>query len=386
MHFQNPGESSVNRTIRTLTCGAIAATVLLVGLAPSLRAADSGPDPKDVKAVVEKAYDYLKKHQSEDGSFSAQRLGPGVTALVIAALLQNGYSPDDPVIAKALKYLESKVQKDGGIYADKLQNYTTSVALMALQEANTDKRYDAIIKNATKYLKGLQVGDDDKDPKFGGVGYGPKDRPDLSNTQFMVDALLAAGVPKDDPAVQRALKFISRCQNLPGETNDQPFAKKTTEDDKGGLTYTPFVESGDKDAPHLTPEGGLRSLGAMTYGGLKTFLYAGVSKDDPRVKGAVGWIRKHYTLDENPGQGKAGLYYYYHTFAKALTALGEDPFVTADGKKHDWRAELFGALKARQKDDGSFVNEGDRTFGEADANLATAFALLTLSYTTPAKK
>jgi squalene-hopene/tetraprenyl-beta-curcumene cyclase len=372
--------------MQTLTCGAVAATVLLVGLAPSLPAADGGPDPKDVKAVVDKAYDYLKKHQSEDGSFSAQRLGPGVTALVVAALLQNGYSPDDPVIARALKYLEAKVQKDGGIYADKLQNYTTSVALMALQEANTDKRYDTVIKNATKYLKGLQVGEDDKDPKFGGVGYGPKDRPDLSNTQFMVDALLAAGVPKDDPAVQRALKFISRCQNLPGETNDQPFAKKTTEDDKGGLTYTPFVESGDKDAPNQTPEGGLRSLGAMTYGGLKTFLYAGVSKDDPRVKGAVGWIRRHYTLEENPGQKQAGLYYYYHTFAKALTALGEDPFVDADGKKHDWRKELFETLKKKQDADGSFVNAGDRTFGEADRNLATAFAVLSLTYCKPAKK
>ena len=40
--------------------------------------------------------------------------------------------------------------------------------------------------------------------------------------------------------MQKALKFISRCQNLPGETNDQPFAKKTTKDDKGGLIYHPF--------------------------------------------------------------------------------------------------------------------------------------------------
>jgi squalene-hopene/tetraprenyl-beta-curcumene cyclase len=357
--------------------------VLLAGVAPSLRAADNGPDPKDVKAVVDKAYDYLKKHQSEDGSFSAQRLGPGVTALVIASLMQNGYSPDDPLIAKALKYLESKVQKDGGIYDDKLQNYTTSVALMALQEANVDKRYDAIIKNATKYLKGLQISDDNKDPKFGGVGYGPKDRPDLSNTQFMVDALLAAGVPKDDPAVQRALTFISRCQNLPGETNELPFAKKTTEDDRGGMTYTPLDPD---DSPHKTPDGGLRSLGAMTYGGLKSFLYAGVSKKDKRVEGAVSWIRRHYTLDENPGMKQAGLFYYYHTFAKALTALGEDPFADADGKKHDWRKELFDALKKKQADDGSFVNAGDKTFGEADRNLATAFAVLTLSYTKPAKK
>jgi squalene-hopene/tetraprenyl-beta-curcumene cyclase len=192
-----------------------------------------------------------------------------------------------------------------------------------------------------------------------------------------MDALIAAGVPKDDPALQRALRFVSRCQNLPGETNDQPFAKKTTEDDRGGLTYVPLDPD---DNPHKTPEGGLRSLGAMTYGGLKSFLYAGVSKDDPRVKGAIRWIRHHYTLDENPGMKQAALYYYYHTFAKAMAALGEDRFEDARGQKHDWRQELVEAVRKRQAADGSFRNKDDRHFGEADPNLATAFALLALSY------
>src|SRR5262249_48885979 len=151
----------------------------------------------------------------------AKRTGPGATALVVAALLHNGYGTDDPVVAKALGYLEKSVKKDGGIYDKGLANYTTSVAVMALQEANKDRKYDTIIKNASAFLKGLQYDDSKtnaKDPKYGGVGYGPKDRPDLSNTQFFIDALIAAGVPKDDPALQRALQFVSRCQNLPGET------------------------------------------------------------------------------------------------------------------------------------------------------------------------
>ena len=118
----------------------------------------------------------------------------------------------------------------------------------------------------------------------------------------------------------------------------------------------------------------------MTYGGLKSFLYAGVSKDDPRVQGAMKWIRIHYTLDENPGMGKAGLFYYYHTFGKAMAALGEDKFTDAKGVAHDWRSELFEALKKRQRPDGSWINEGDRTFGESNPELATAFALLALSY------
>jgi squalene-hopene/tetraprenyl-beta-curcumene cyclase len=203
----------------------------------------------------------------------------------------------------------------------------------------------------------------------------------MSNTQYFLDALQAAGVGKDDPAVKKALIFVSRCQNLPGENNDQAFAKKTTDDDRGGLVYNPLATGGrDK-----TPQGGLRSAGAMTYGGLKSFLYAGVSKDDPRVQNAVKWIQKHYTLDSNPGMGQAGLFYYYHSFAKAMNALGEDTLTDNAGAKHAWRADLFEALKKRQRPDGSWTNAGDHQFGEADPNLATAFALLALSYCEPKK-
>jgi squalene-hopene/tetraprenyl-beta-curcumene cyclase len=143
----------------------------------------------------------------------------------------------------------------------------------------------------------------------------------------------------------------------------------------------------DQDNPRdKTPQGGLRSAGAMTYSGLKSFLYAGLNKDDPRMQGAIHWIRAHYTLAENPGMGQAGLFYYFHIFGKALTALGEERFADAKNVQHDWRKELFEALKKRQRPDGSFVNAGSRAYGESDANLATAFALLALSYTLPPGK
>ena len=118
-------------------------------------------------------------------------------------------------------------------------------------------------------------------------------------------------------------------------------AKKTTKEDKGGFVYSPFRALDKDDKIHRTPDGGLRSMGAMTYGGLKSFLYAGVRKEDPRVKAAVDWIRRHYTLEENIGMGKNGLYYYYHTFGKAMDAWGEDPFLDAAGKKHVWRRDFI---------------------------------------------
>ncbi len=348
-------------------------------------AADAGPTSKDVQALLEKNYAFLKEAQLKDGSFAPKVGGPGVTALIAAGLIRNGYPADDPVVAKALEYLAAQVQKDGGIYDKQLANYTTSVALVAFKEANTKGKYDAVIKNASAFLKKLQYDDslvEEKDVKFGGVGYDTKSRPDLSNTQYFVDALIAAGIPKDDPAIKNALKFVSRCQNLPGETNDQPYAKKTSADDKGGLVYNPIP--GDKN-PSTTAEGGLRSSGVMTYAGLKTFLYAGVNKDDARVKGAIDWIRRHYNLEENPGQGKAGLFYYYHTFGKAMEALGEEEFADKDGKKHPWRQELFDTLKKAQKANGSWANDND-AFKEGTPELASGYALLALSYTKPAKK
>ncbi len=365
--------------------GSASSVLLLVGLLAGT-AEPAGADAKDLKAVLDKAASFLKKHQNEDGSFAPKLGGPGISALVAAGLIRNGYSPEDPLVAKSLAYLEKSVQKDGGIYDKQLANYTTSVALVTFAEANKNGKYDTIIKNASKFLKTLQYDEslvEDKDVKFGGVGYeGRKGRPDLSNTQFFVEALLEAGVSKDDPAIQRALKFVSRCQNLPGETNDQPFAAKTTPDDKGGMVYNPIA---DKDNKARTAEGGLRSSGVMTYAGLKTFLHAGVDRNDPRVKAAVDWIGRHYTLEESPGQGQAGLYYYYHTFGKAMNALGQEQFKDRESKPHDWRADLFAALKKRQREDGSWSNDNG-AFAENVPELASAYAVLALSYCKPAKK
>ena len=338
------------------------------------------PDAKEIQPLVDQAASFLKKSQAADGSFSPKLGGPGITALVVAGLLRNGYSPDHPVVAKGLAYLEKSIQKDGGVYDKALANYSTCVGLMAFKEANSKGRYDKVIANATKFLKTLQIDEsviEDKDVKFGGVGYDGKQRPDLSNTQYFIDALIAAGVPPTDPAIQKALRFIRRCQNVPGpEFNDQPFAQLTTDDDKGGFVYNPTAGEKDKNR---TPAGGLRSSGVMTYAGLKSFLHAGVNRDDKRVMAAIDWIRRHYSLDTNPGQGKAGLFYYYHTFGKSMDVWGIEEFEDAAGKKHAWRRELFETLKKQQKPDGNWSNE-DNAFFESNPDLATAYALLALSY------
>ena len=224
---------------------------------------------------------------------------------------------------------------------------------------------------------------EDKDPSdfnYGGATYGGKGRPDLSNTTFLIEALRASGAGADDEALKKALLFVSRCQNLETEHNTTPFAAKNPD---GGFYYTCAADGAS--AADKLPGGGLRSYGSMTYAGLKSMIFAGVGPDDPRVQAATTWIRKNYDLKSNPGLGTAGLYYYYHLFAKALDALKLDVIEDEAGVKHHWRSELIAELARRQQPDGSWVNDNQRWM-ETDPNLVTGFALMTLSYCRPERK
>ncbi|MCE9547273.1 MAG: terpene cyclase/mutase family protein [Planctomycetia bacterium] len=361
-----------------------------VGATSPARAADApriGPDPQQYREVVNKGLHYLQtKGQADDGSFSA-KAGPGLTALVVTSMLKNGQSVDEPSVAKGLTYLKGFVQKTGGIHApDSLyKNYETSIAVMCFASANKDHRYDKIINDADGFLKGLQNtegGDDKKDPAYGGVGYGRNKRPDLSNTAMFLDALIAAGKGPDDEAVQRAIIFVSRCQNLETVHNDTKWAVKNPD---GGFYYTAAAGGGSEakwDKKDANETRGLRSYGSMTYAGLKSLIYAGLKSNDPRVVAATDWIRKNYSVDENPGVGQQGLFYYYNTFGKTLSVLGQDEITDMAGKKHDWRKELVEKLAKLQGPDGAWVNKADRWM-ESDPNLVTGFALLALSYSAP---
>jgi len=106
-------------------------------------------------------------------------------------------------------------------------------------------------------------------------------------------------------------------------------------------------------------------------------VYAKLKKDDPRVKAAIGWASRHYTVDENPGLKKKGHFYYILTFTKALAALGDDILTDKNGKKNFWRADVINKLLSMQKGNGSWVND-DGKWMESDALLATPFALLSM--------
>jgi squalene-hopene/tetraprenyl-beta-curcumene cyclase len=341
---------------------------------------------------VDRAIQYLQSSQGQDGGWSVDK-SPGVTGVALTGMLATGkVTKQDPAAQKALKYIESLVNTKAGHIAGQnprvqLQNYVTSVNVMALVAADHDS-YKSVVGDATKFLKNLQWDEEEgktpKDDFYGGAGYDSKSRPDLSNTQLFLDALQAAGISKDDPALKKAMIFVSRCQNLKGEQNDQPWAGKIND---GSFIYT-AANGGDTkvDGPHA--DGRLPGYGSMTYAGIKSLIYCGVSKDDPRIQKAVEWIEKHYTVDANPGMPKQfahrGLFYYYATMAKCLDALGVDTIKDASGTQHDWRAEITSALAKQQKANGSFVNDRDQWM-EGDPNLVTGYALMALSYCKPRK-
>lgn len=328
------------------------------------------------------AFDYLLGSQHGNGSWKDD---PAITALVLYGFLaQPSYRPDErtkKTLRRGLAYLKTFVKPDGGIYREQLRNYTTSVCLLAFVVAE-EGQYDKIISDAKAFLIRFQL-DENEDvganhPFYGGIGYGGDDRPDLSNTQFALEAIRAAEIyehrgtrpPGQRPALdelaqvplgvhwRKALVFLQRTQNVKS-VNDMPYAR-----DDGGFIY----ETG-----HYKDERS-RSYGSMTYAGLKSLLFAQVDRDDVRVRRAVEWIGQHYTVEENPGFGTTSLYYYYMTAAKCLAELGQEVIRDSDGTDHYWRKELIEKLLSLQHEDGYWVNSDGR-YWENIKDLTTAYAV-----------
>ena len=165
----------------------------------------------------------------------------------------------------------------------RLKNYETCVAMLCLMEANKEGRYDKAIAN-DKYVKGLQLDEGENrkasDFTYGGVGYGPNGRPDLSNTAFLMNALVAAGNGPDDEAVKKAMIFVSRCRESGERVQHHAICGQ-------GQRWRLLLRSyGARRRPKGQLAGGwpsqLRIDGA--YAGLKSMLYAGLKRDDSASK------------------------------------------------------------------------------------------------------
>ena len=364
-----------------------------------------------LQTSIDKGLAFLKTQQKPDGGWQrSDKEPPAITSIVLRTFVQDAnHSSKTDFVARGFEKLLSFQATDGGIYKDLLANYNTAIALSTLVRAN-DPAFKPQIDAAVAYLKRLQWTGDTKpeylgktgekvpesntgkqvvtgtdDPFYGGWGYGGRSRgggrPDLSNTQLALEALHDAGVSKDDPVMQNAIKFVTRCQNF-SEANDQSWAGND-----GGFAYGPSDDrQGESFAGSYTDSAGkrrLHSMGSMTYAGLKSMIYAGLTKDDPRVRAAWQWVNKNFTLEGHPGmtelsdeKAQWGLFYYYMTVGRALAAYGEPTLTSPDGKKTDWRTALADKAADLQKPDGSWV--GVNKYMEDNPVLVTAYTVLAL--------
>jgi hypothetical protein len=328
---------------------------------------------------MDMAFQYLCDSQQPNGSW---KYDPAITSLVLTSfMLEPQYHPDDriaEVLRKGYAFLEKFVKPNGGIYHEHYRNYSTAVGLMAFAAADKSE-YRSIIDNARKYLIGFQLDEsEDISPEhayYGGIGYGGDDRPDLSNLQLALEAIKTAEELAAEPAEsllkdktvaphwKKAQVFLRRTQNIES-INDMDYA---TGD--GGFIY----ETG-----HYKPERSI-SYGSMTYAGLKSLLYAGVDKDDIRVKKAYDWIRDHYSVDENPHFGTSSLYYYFMTATQSLKTFGDNTILDGQGIRRDWRADFLNKIISLQHEEGYWVNSDGR-YQENVKDLATAYSVIAMKH------
>ena len=310
---------------------------------------------------------------------------PALTGLPLWAISGAGASDRQAMTDKAVAFLLTCVQTNGGIYVDipgikggGLANYNTAICMTALH-ATGRRDLAPVILNARTFVGNSQHFGDDV--YSGGFGY---DRAtgraytDLDNTTFALEAMRRTQDVEDlRPATQKrvdvnwtaAVAYVSSLQNHASSSSN----------DAGGFFYNP---DDAKAGVSTNAEGKvyLRSFGSITYAGLLSLVYANVSREDPRVTSAVDFAARHWTLDENPGMGAQGLFFYYKVMARALATANLSTIPRkAGGEPIAWREELIRKLVSLQQPDGSWGNPNNR-FWENDPVLVTSYCMLALEY------
>lgn len=377
--------------MKTLHCAALIA-VLLFGHASSRGADAFRPSNislrNELSHSINRASEWLVKNQSEEGYWSTPEQ-PAVTALALVALQRekDRDAKTQQALDKGYAFILSQAQPDGSFHGGKgLVNYNTSLCLLALASTGDD-RYRREILRAREYLVGSQIDLGEPGvldtPFDGGIGYGSKyQHSDMGNTLQALEALyysksFAADAPEGegrDLNWEAAIHFLQNCQNLPSH-NKQEWASDDAAN-KGGFIYYPgHSMAGSTNLPNGRVA--LRSYGSISYGGLLSYIYADLKPDDPRVRAVLDWLRQNYTLEENPGMGQQGLFYYYHTMAKALSSAGVDELQAPDGSVN-WREKLALRMLNLQQTDGSWANENNRWW-EKDPALVTSYGIITMA-------
>lgn len=371
---------------------------------PSPTSLTNTPTPLSLEqrayAAIAKGANWLIECQSDNGAWSNPTF-PALSAMPAWALSAAGVNQTP--VKKATEFIRSCAQPDGGIYVvvpgrrgGALGTYNTAICMTALHYAD-NLASTKIIQKAREYVASTQLeGDDSVNSSAGGFGYeknSPGGYADLNNSAWAISAMRITQDVEDlrpdnekrvDIDWDAALAFVEKMQVKPNDPNTSP-------EDIGGFLYkrengTPPTPPSNGTSPQKTTLSSgkrppLRSYGSITYSGLEAMIFAQVSRSDPRVVSAIDYARRHWTVDENPGMGQQGIYYYYTIMARALSLLdiNELPAIDQTSPSIRWRDELIEKVLSLQKANGSWSNANNR-FWENDPVLSTSYAMLTLEY------
>ncbi len=352
----------------------------------------------EIEHAIDRGLKYLATQQNAETGAWSETDYPALTALPVAAVLGDpSRNPEAELSAelnKALDFIGSNAKRGGGIYGKGLATYNTALSMMALVQSGREQDLE-LVRSGRRFLINQQQDYDVQgvvDSEFdGGIGYGGSyAHSDLSNTHLALEALhysrkalTESGALKEDAEFEldwdAAIKFVSLSQNSDETAKKLEFAT-VTDENRGGFVYFPGDSKAGEDEIAGGEKVALRSYGSMSYAGLLSFIYADLDADDERVGAVMKWLGRNFTVEENPGLEAQGLYYYYHTMAKALTAAGVNQLALSDGSSVDWREQLAVKLFDLQQQDGSWLNEDSSRWWENDRVLVTAYAVLALEH------
>jgi squalene-hopene/tetraprenyl-beta-curcumene cyclase len=400
----------------------LAGTIALVGCADPLADSSKGKPPDSgmerIGQALASAEHYLIDRQDADGAWRSDTYGvfkdgPSLTPLVLDTLLRLAPSKDvETACRKGADYLAAMVGPDGAIEAGpnglSYPLYTSALAVRVLSRLGRhSEKYRQARDAWLAFLRQRQLTEDlgwqPTDKPYGGWGYChdvprkpkpgesmlPLTESNLSATVFALEALKAAGCPADDPAIQKALVFVQRCQNFCDEAKQRDPAF-----DDGGFFFIyddPVRNKAGSAGKDRAGRERFHSYGSTTADGLRGLRACGLPKDHPRVVAARRWLERHFDPVHHPGaynqdrevNRSAVYYYYYWSMAQGFSSMGIKQVNTEAGPvaaarciglvEVSWVSALAEELIKRQEKDGSWINPAVAV-REDDPVVATSLA------------
>jgi len=327
----------------------------LVALAPLARADEESPALAKYREPVDKALDraleYLAKHQESDGSFESRsmRRSTAITSLAVMAFLAKGYTPGQApygdVIDRGIDFVLGAQQWNGMLVGDTRSHgpmYSHCISTLMLSEVSgmvspeRQKRLDVALGKALRLILAAQKMPKPRHHKGGWRYQHNSHDSDISCTGWALMSLRSVrnaggAVPRE--AIDDAVQFVLNCRSR-----------------DGGFGYQP---------------GGGSGL-ARTGTALLCLELCG-RHNTTETLGAGDWILRH--MRET---GRDGFFYYgiYYT-SQGMFQLGNEYW-------EKFADNMYSTLLKMQQPDGSW-SEGRGNEARAGRCYSTAMAILALT-------